>query len=176
MAVFQSIMNLFAAEPAIPAVVVPAPPTTYTIHPLTEKQLSQVLALNLRCFKDGENYTKNTFSYLFNEPNSLCYRAVTSEGEMAAFLCVLVNESGAGHITTIGVAPEHRRRGLGRMLLEHLEKMLRQKGISTVALEVRVSNISAQALYIELGYAIVQRVAHYYTNGEDGFFMVKSIV
>lgn len=176
MAVFQSLINLFAGSPAVHTTVEPAAETTYSVRPLTQKQLDEVVALNLRCFKNGENYTKNTFAYLFNEPNSLCYRVVTADGDMAGFICVLVNESGSAHITTIGVAPEHRRRGLGRLLLQHLETRLVEKGISTIALEVRVSNRPAQELYLEHGYAIVQRVERYYTNGEDGFLMVRSLV
>ncbi|MEJ7699096.1 MAG: hypothetical protein WKF71_05540 [Pyrinomonadaceae bacterium] len=39
-------------------------PTVYEIYPLTELHLKEVLTLNLRCFKQGENYTKYTFSYL----------------------------------------------------------------------------------------------------------------
>ncbi|MEJ7699673.1 MAG: hypothetical protein WKF71_08535 [Pyrinomonadaceae bacterium] len=40
------------------------PSTVYEIRPLTELHLKEVLTLNLRCFKEGENYTKYTFSYL----------------------------------------------------------------------------------------------------------------
>ena len=153
----------------------PAPETVYEIRPLTEKQLGEVLKLNLRCFKAGENYTKYTFSYLLNEPQTLSYRAVTPTGQMAAFIFVMTNTDGTGHITTVGVAPEHRRRGLANQLLRHIEDALRKRNINTVMLEVRVSNAPAQNLYREFGYAVVQRLNSYYNNGEDGFLMVKSL-
>ena len=178
MAVFQSILNFFAppidfeAEEAI----IPAPPTVYEIHPLTDKHLKEVLKLNLRCFKAGENYTKYTFSYLLNEPHTLSYRTVTPTGQMTAFIFVMVGkEDGTGHITTIGVAPEHRGRGLAGKILEHAETALLQRGIGTVMLEVRAGNLAAQNLYTKFGYAIVQRLNGYYNNGEDGFLMVKSL-
>ena len=177
MAVFQSIRKFFVAPPIVvePEIIVPAAPTVYEIHPLTDKQLQEVLKLNLRCFKAGENYTKYTFSYLLGEPNSLSYRIVTPNGQMAAFIFVMTNrEDGTGHITTIGVAPEHRRRGLANKLLVHAEEALRKRDIGVVMLEVRVSNRAAQNLYKRFGYAIVQRLNHYYNNGEDGFLMVKS--
>ncbi len=178
MAVFQSIRNFFAA-PAIafePETIVPAPPTVYEIHPLSDKQLKEVLKLNLRCFKAGENYTKHTFAYLLGEPSSLSYRAVTANGQMAAFVFVMTNrEDGTGHITTIGVAPEHRRRGLANKLLRHAEDALRLRGINVVMLEVRASNRAAQSLYRAFDYAVVQRLPKYYNNGEDGFLMVKSL-
>ena len=176
MAVFESIRKFFV--PAIvsaPETIVPAPPTVYEIRPLTDKHLKEVLKLNLRCFKSGENYTKFTFSYLLNEANTLSYRVVTPTDQMVAFVFVMTNTDGTGHITTIGVAPEHRRRGLAHKLLVHTEESLRKRDVNTVMLEVRVSNLPAQNLYREFGYAIVQRLSNYYNNGEDGFLMVKSL-
>lgn len=176
MAVFQMIRDFFVPPTVCePETVVPAPETVYEIRPLTEKQLSEVLKLNLRCFKAGENYTKYTFSYLLNEPQTLSYRAVTPTGQMAAFIFVMTNADGTGHITTVGVAPEHRRRGLANRLLRHIEDALRKRNINTVMLEVRVGNTPAQNLYREFGYAVVQRLNSYYNNGEDGFLMVKSL-
>lgn len=176
MAVLQTIRNLFVpAQEAVPEIIVPAPPTVYEIHSLTSKNLKEVLRLNLRCFKNGENYTKYTFNYLLEMPNGLSYRVVTASGEMAAFLFVAVDTKGIGHITTIGVAPEHRQRGLAKMLLEKAENVLRERQIYTVVLEVRVGNVTAQNLYRNRGYIVTQRIAKYYNNGEDCFIMVKSI-
>lgn len=175
MAVFQKIRELFIPTDFVAETIVPAPLTSYTIRPLTDKHLKEVLKLNLRCFKAGENYTKYTFAHLLSEPRSISYRAVNPKNIMVGFVFLTANENGLGHVTTIGVAPEHRRRGLGNRLLQHAEDALRKREISTMSLEVRVSNTSAQHLYHELGFAIVQRLKEYYKNGEDGFLMVKSI-
>ena len=85
-------------------------------------------------------------------------------------------QEGTGHITTIGIAPEHRRRGLARRMLIFAEDALRKRGISTLCLEVRVGNVTAQNLYRELNYAVMQRLSGYYSNGEDGFLMVKGLM
>lgn len=177
MAVFQRIRELFGPpEFAVEEkLVVTAPTTTYNIRPLTDKNLKEVLKLNLRCFKAGENYTKYTFSYLLSEPRTLSYRAVSASGNMVGFIFIMINESGIGHITTVGVAPEHRRRGLAGRLLQQAERALRNRGIGTLSLEVRVGNKPAQDLYRNFGYAIVQRLNEYYNNGEDGFLMIKSL-
>jgi ribosomal-protein-alanine acetyltransferase len=177
MAVLQAIRNLLIpfAEPEA-AIVIPAPPTTYVARLLVDKNLEELLRLNLRCFKNGENYTKHTFAYLLNEPNALSYQLITAEGQMVGFVCALVGEDGAAHITTIGVAPEHRRRGLAEQLLSHLENSLKAKKIGAIVLEVRVGNVAAQNLYIRSGFSITQRIAHYYNNGEDGFLMMKSLI
>ncbi len=176
MAVFQSIREFFV--PAVsrpPEIILPAPATTYTIHTLTERSLRELLRLNSRCFRNGENYTKHTFSYLLNEPRSLAYKAVTAGGEMSGYIFALGGTDGIVHITTVGVAPEHRRRGVAEMLLVHLEERLTKKGHSTVVLEVRVSNLAAQSLYRKAGYSCVQRLERYYSDGEDGFLMTKSL-
>lgn len=176
MAVLQKIREFFIHQEEIePEIVVPAPPTTYEIRPLTDKYLKEVLTLNLRCFKEGENYTKHTFSYLLSEPNCLSYRLVTPDENLVGFIFIMTNEDGTGHITTVGVAPEHRRRGLAHKLLNHAENALRIRGINTVRLEVRAGNEAAQNLYRRRGYVVLQRLKNYYNNGEDGFLMVKSL-
>ena len=178
MAVFQKIREFFIPPPEFEEAeaVIPAPLTTYAIRPLTNAHLDEVLKLNLRCFKYGENYTKHTFSFLLNEPNTLSYRVVTAEQNIVGFVFVMVSEQdGTGHLTTIGIAPEHRRRGLALKLLRHTEDALRKRHVAILMLEVRVSNAAAQNLYQNLGYVIMQRLNKYYNNGEDGFLMIKSL-
>ncbi|NOT46568.1 MAG: ribosomal protein S18-alanine N-acetyltransferase [Acidobacteria bacterium] len=176
MAVLEVIRNFFVPLVSREDTVIgPAPPTTYTVHPLTNSDLDEVIRLNFRCFKNGENYTKHTFSYLLTQPNALCYKAVTAEDRIAGFLCVLVGNDGTGHITTIGVAPEHRRRGLAERLLGHLDQMLKERSIASAVLEVRVGNTTAQSLYKTCGFTILQRLSNYYTDGEDGFLMIKAL-
>lgn len=177
MAVLESIRNFFIpAFSAEPEVVVPAPPCEYAIRPLTLDHLQEALKLNIRCFRNGDNYTKHTFEYLLNEPRTLSYRMVTPTDEMVGFAFVMVNENNAAHLTTIGVAPEHRRRKIAAKLLEHVEESLRRKDIGTVMLEVRISNTTAQDLYRCSGYTIVQRMGKYYNNGEDCFLMMKALI
>lgn len=177
MAVLETIRSFFIPSiPAEPEVVVPASFTTYEIKPLTLDHLPEVLRLNIRCFSNGDNYTKHTFNYLLSEPRTLSYRLVTPSNELVAFAFVMVNENNAAHLTTIGVAPEHRRRGLAARLLNHIEEALRKRDVGTIMLEVRVGNIDAQQLYRHADYIVVQRIARYYNNGEDCFLMIKSLI
>jgi len=177
MAVLQTIRNfLGSTQIEEPEMIVPAPPTTYKVRTLTRDHLQEVLRLNLRCFQNGENYTRHTFAYLFNAPNALSYRAVTPLDETVGFVFVMMNNNGSGHLTTIGVAPEHRRRRIGEMLLVHAEDALKKREATTVVLEVRVSNTAAQEMYRAFGYAVVQRIENYYTNNEACYLMMKSLV
>ena len=176
MAVLESLRNLFVPQAFVePDEIVPAPPCEYEIRPLTIDQLPEVLRLNIRCFRNGDNYTKHTFEYLLNEPRTLSYRMVTPADELIAFAFVMVNENNAAHLTTIGVAPEHRQRKIAERLLAHIENALREREIVTIMLEVRVANTVAQNLYRKLDYTVVQRIGKYYNNGEDCFLMMKAI-
>ena len=176
MAVLETIKNFFTpAYDLEPETVVPAPPSEYEIRPLTMDQLPDVLKLNIRCFRNGDNYTKHTFEYLLGEPRTLSYRVVSETDELVGFAFVMVNDNNAAHLTTIGIAPEHRYRGLAKRLLSHVEKALREREVGTIMLEVRVANNTAQALYRKLGYTVVQRIAKYYNNGEDCYLMMKAI-
>lgn len=133
------------------------------------------MRLNARCFDAGESYTRHTFDFLLSDPNTISYRAITRSGRMAAFIFLMMAQDGSAHVTTIGVAPEHRRRGLAKRLLLHSERALRIRGVSTLMLEVRVSNTTAQRLYKKLGFVTLQRLERYYNNGEDGFLMMKPL-
>jgi ribosomal protein S18 acetylase RimI-like enzyme len=94
---------------------------------------------------------------------------------MAGFVIGLLEPDHTGHITTVGIAPEHRRRRLASFLMERIEDGFRRRDVRIVRLEVRASNQSAQKLYLSLGYSVTQRLPKYYSNGGDGLLMIKSI-
>lgn len=80
--------------------------------------------------------------------------------------------AGEAHVTTIGVAPELRRRGLGELLFVALFEEAIARGAQWITLEVRVSNSQAQQLYEKYGltrYGIRRR--YYSDNGEDADIM-----
>lgn len=147
----------------------------YDVRPLTLAQLDECWRLDQRCFVDGEAYSRETFEYLLTAPEAITYRAVTRGGAMAGFIIGLVEPDHTGHITTVGVAPEHRRRRLAHRLMEKTEDAFRRRHIRTVRLEVRSINTGAQALYRTIGYTVTQRLPRYYSNGGDGLLMIKAL-
>jgi ribosomal protein S18 acetylase RimI-like enzyme len=58
------------------------------------------------------------------------------------------------YIFLLYVKPEHRRRGIGRALMEYLENWTRAKGDRQIGLQVFQSNTPALDLYHKLGYQI----------------------
>ncbi len=147
----------------------------YDVRPMTLAQLDECWRLDKRCFVDGEAYSRETFEYLLTAPEAITFRAVTRGGTMAGFIIGLVEPDHTGHITTIGVAPEHRRRRLAHRLMEKTEDAFRCRHIRTVRLEVRSINTGAQALYRTIGYTVTQRLPRYYSNGGDGLLMIKAL-
>ena len=76
------------------------------------------------------------------------------------------------HITTFGVHPDHRRQGVGRRLLLRLAELAEELGAARMTLEVRVSNVAAQALYRSFGFRDAgRRIAYYSDDGEDALVM-----
>ncbi|MFO7167097.1 MAG: ribosomal protein S18-alanine N-acetyltransferase [Chloroflexota bacterium] len=77
-----------------------------------------------------------------------------------------------GHITTIAVAPEFRGRGIGELLLNGLIDQAISLNADVLTLEVRVSNLVAQQLYVKYGFRPAGTRPRYYTdNGEDALIM-----
>lgn len=147
----------------------------YDVRPLTISQLDECWRLDQRCFIDGEAYSRETFEYLLTAPESVSYRAVTAGGTMVGFVIGLIEPDHTGHVTTVGVAPEHRRRSLAKRLMNQVEEGFRRRSVRLVRLEVRAVNSAAQKLYQNLGYTITQKLPKYYSNGGDGLLMVKSL-
>jgi ribosomal-protein-alanine N-acetyltransferase len=76
------------------------------------------------------------------------------------------------HITTIGVEPEQRGHGLGELLLIALADEAIRRGAEWLTLEVRVSNVPAQALYRKYGFSVQGVRKRYYSdNNEDAYIM-----
>jgi ribosomal-protein-alanine N-acetyltransferase len=79
------------------------------------------------------------------------------------------------HLDLFCVAPRYRGAGLGRRLLEWLEKPALVAGIGAVFLEVRASNRSGQAFYERLGYRVLARLSGYYQGREAALRMGREL-
>lgn len=81
-----------------------------------------------------------------------------------------------GHITNIAVHPEFRQSGLGSALMEALLSEAERRGLKALTLEVRKSNLSAQALYRKYGFSDGgMRKKYYADNNEDAIIMWKRL-
>lgn len=77
---------------------------------------------------------------------------------------------GFSWVATLGVVPEARGKGIGRMLLEACEAQLPTQRIH---LSVRASNEEAIRMYKFAGYYTIDLWQKYYNDGEDAIVMEK---
>lgn len=81
-----------------------------------------------------------------------------------------------GEIADLAVAPEARRRGLGRALIDRMLVELAELGVRSVYLEVRESNLAARTLYDSKGFRPIGRRRRYYRHPvEDALLLAREI-
>jgi ribosomal-protein-alanine N-acetyltransferase len=79
------------------------------------------------------------------------------------------------HVLNVAVAPDARRRGVARAILDRMEALGREQGARVAMLEVRRGNAPAIALYRSGGYRKVGARPRYYPDGEDALVMDKDL-
>ncbi len=139
-----------------------------SVCPMTERDLEQVLAIEKDAFPLP--WTRHHFLDELRSPHSFPLVALGQDGHVVGYICPmqLLDE---GHILDVAVRKDLCGRGLGRLLVETVLRMCREKGAGFVSLEVRPSNVSAISLYQRLGFAEVGRRKGYYEKGEDALLM-----
>ncbi|MGH9751814.1 MAG: GNAT family N-acetyltransferase, partial [Blastocatellia bacterium] len=103
-----------------------------SLRQLLLSDLNELWQLDMRCFVDGEAYERETFRYLLSNPDAITRQIRSEYDEMSAFAIGIIEQDGVGHITTVGVAPEYRRRGLARLILQEIERSFLTRGVTTV--------------------------------------------
>ena len=81
-----------------------------------------------------------------------------------------------GEILNLGVAPGHRRHGIGRALVQQALVSLAARGVRSVYLEVRQSNAPARQLYQALGFSEVARRAEYYRRPVEDAVVLRAAI
>lgn len=80
--------------------------------------------------------------------------------------------AGDGHVTNVGVDPEHRRQRIATRLMLELVRRGLDEGTEALTLEVRVSNLAAQELYRRFGFVPAGVRKNYYSDSnEDALIM-----
>ncbi|HEY6431712.1 MAG TPA: ribosomal protein S18-alanine N-acetyltransferase [Acetobacteraceae bacterium] len=78
-------------------------------------------------------------------------------------------------LLTLAVAPQVRRRGIGRRLLIAAMERMAQAGAGTLFLEVSEANQAAQALYRSAGFRQAARRRGYYPDGADALVLSAAL-
>lgn len=137
------------------------------IEPLLPKYIDEVYDISAEAFPlpwSKEELLKETYNDTAVNLVSLI------EDEVVGYLQCWYSFDEADLIN-IAVKSSHKREGIAHAMMLYLIETLRQKGITNIFLEVRVSNLPAQKLYESFRFKIVNRRKRYYINGEDAFIM-----
>lgn len=132
--------------------------------------------LDQQCFEGTEAYERKTIHDLLSSSDTVCLKSITSDNDLVGFAVGVVEPEFRGHVVVLGVSPDFRRLGVATELMRQLEDGFRTRDIHLVHLEVRTTNAGARSLYERLGFRVAGRRLGYYTNGDDGFLMVKTLL
>jgi [ribosomal protein S18]-alanine N-acetyltransferase len=121
-------------------------------------------------------WTRGNFSDSLNSGYSAW---VLEENETMIGYALLMRVLDEAHLLNLSIAKPQQKQGLGRYLLEHMLKIAKNHKATNMFLEVRPSNISAIALYENIGFCEISVRRGYYpadpkiseTGREDAILM-----
>ncbi|MFQ6084845.1 MAG: ribosomal protein S18-alanine N-acetyltransferase [Candidatus Bathyarchaeia archaeon] len=110
---------------------------------------------------------------LLSSPDS--FFVAVSNSDVIGYIAGRLVKRHGGHIVTLAVHPMFRGRGVGEKLTERLIQHFRARKAGKAQLEVRISNVMAQELYLKLGFIRHRIIPSYYPDGEDAVVMVANL-
>ena len=144
--------------------------------------LASVTQINQTCLP--ENYTDIFFVDLFRR-HPETFVVAEEDGKIAGYIMCRVEVglssiglSGLvkkGHVVSVAVLPEHRRKGIGEALVTQAMEGMRKYNAKQCFLEVRVTNQEAISLYKKLGFEVTRTIHGYYADGEDACVMTVKL-
>lgn len=146
------------------------------MEPAEFQNLEELTRIERECFTI-EAFTKGTIASLLKNPKAIVLLGRVND-EVAGFIIGLIENREAikiGRVYTVDVAVQHRRRGIGSILLRELEKAFVKSGIQSCYLEVRVDNEAARRLYRKQGYVEFESLNDYYSEGVHGVRLRKQL-
>lgn len=131
-----------------------------------EKDKPRVLEIERQSFDSP--WDAKDLSGCLAEKNVICM-VVEVEGRIIGFFIFACCK---GHIDiyNLAVAPEYRRHGIGRMIVERLKTKLGQQGRHRLLVTISEWNLAAQIFYRSCGFRAVKVLHHAFeTSDQDGY-------
>jgi ribosomal-protein-alanine N-acetyltransferase len=141
----------------------------YQFRPMQIDDLDVVMAIEPHIYPYP--WTRGNFSDSLNSGYSAWVLMLDEQIIGYALVMIVLDEA---HLLNLSVAKAHQKQGLGRTLLEHMIKISKNHRATNMFLEVRPSNVSAIALYENMGFNEMAVRRGYYpaANGrEDAVLM-----
>ena len=139
---------------------------------MIESDVEEIASMESAIFSDA--WTARSIEETYNQSQAFI---VTAElNDKLAGYCIVYFALDEGEIARIAVDNGLRRQGVGRKLLEQVEIICKEKGITRLMLDVRESNESARAFYKSLGFEEDGvRKNFYEMPKEDAVLMSKAL-
>lgn len=126
--------------------------------------------LHARCFDAAPSpWSAAAFAGLLAQPG--CHLSAAPGG-----FALGRSIAGEAELLTLAVAPESRRKGLGRRLMAAFEAEARARGAEAAFLEVAVGNAPARALYAALGWRAAGVRRGYFGPGGDAIALRRDLL
>lgn len=122
-------------------------------------------------------HIKSLQTFICGTKTHVCYVAVDSEnrGEIVGYIAA-INTGIEAEVANIAVLPSYRNKGVGGAMVSYLIHQLMDKGVDSVFLEVRPSNISAIRLYEKNLFRCCGNRKNYYQEPiEDAWIMRRKM-
>ncbi len=142
------------------------------IRPMSHSDFSRVIEIEKASFKDPWSHIG--FLDLFHY-NPKGFIVVEIRDAIVAYAIYVLETKEIGHLLSIAVDPNWRRRKIGISLMNFIIDDLKKKGVKYIKLEVREGNIAAINMYKSLGFLEIETLRFYYSDGENALLMVKEI-
>ena len=130
------------------------------IREMTTEDLDEVCRIEQETFSDP--WSKKSFLDTMSDENN--HYLVVVIDEIIAGYCGYCGVLGEGYIYNVAVKQSFRKQGIGFAMLAELIKQAKSRGISSLTLEVRQSNLPAINLYKRLGFAEAGIRKDFYTK------------
>lgn len=129
--------------------------------------LAPIAALEQECFTHP--WSETALSLLCSDTafGFVCY-----DGDTAVAYGGMLTVLDEGQVTNIATSPAYRQRGLGATVLAAMLAHARERGLVSVTLEVRESNVPAIALYQKLGFVKLGMRKNFYTQPTENAFVM----
>jgi len=154
----------------------------YSLRVFAPSDIESVVNINRVCLP--ENYAPYFFLDTFNS-SPQTFIVAESQGHIVGYIMCRIEHGFSdvrklhfakkGHVISVAVMPEFRRRSIGRGLVEGALSALSSLSADECFLEVRVSNDAAIELYRKLSFEITRTIARYYYDGSDAYVMTRII-
>lgn len=118
----------------------------------------------------SEQYNPTLFTY-FYESCPWGFWTAHHYQQLIGFIVGVPFSDDFAKILMIGVKPSMRKKGVGSLLLKKLLTEFKTRQLSTIELEVAVSNTAAIKFYQKHDFCIVDQFSKFYQNGEDAYIM-----